>query len=102
MKKPLNDSRKGDLAEFYAVTWLWDSGYEVFLNPASTGPIDLICYKNGECTLVDVKTSNKDYRDGRWFAHASRTQKQKEMGVRLLCFHPETRKLTWVKHKDLA
>ena len=25
-------SRKGDLAEYYAVTWLWDNGYEVFQN----------------------------------------------------------------------
>ena len=27
-----SDSRKGDLAEYYAVTWLWDNGYEVFKN----------------------------------------------------------------------
>jgi hypothetical protein len=30
--KPHDDSRKGDIAEFYAVTWLWDNGYEVFRN----------------------------------------------------------------------
>tara|TARA_Y100000004_G_C8582325_1_gene272881 strand:- start:133 stop:435 length:303 start_codon:yes stop_codon:yes gene_type:complete len=100
MKKEYSSSRKGDLAEFYAVTWLWDNGYEVFLNPGSDGLIDLICYKDGECTLVDVKTANKDYRNGNWFAHASRTKKQKEIGVKLLCFYPETRKLYWVNHKD--
>ena len=25
-----DSSRKGDMAEYYAVTWLWDNGYEVF------------------------------------------------------------------------
>ena len=28
--KEKSASRKGDLAEYYAVTWLWDNGYEVF------------------------------------------------------------------------
>ena len=40
--KPNDSSRKGDLAEFYAVTWLWDNGYEVFKNCGCSGPIDLI------------------------------------------------------------
>ncbi len=31
--KEKSASRKGDLAEYYAVTWLWDNGYEVFKNP---------------------------------------------------------------------
>ena len=39
--KPNDSSRKGDLAEYYAVTWLWDNGYEVFRNTGCTGPIDL-------------------------------------------------------------
>ena len=25
-------SRKGDFAEYYAITWLWDKGWEVFKN----------------------------------------------------------------------
>ena len=40
-------SRTGDFSEYYAVTWLWDSGYEVFVNAGCTGPIDLIAYKDG-------------------------------------------------------
>ena len=36
------DSRKGDMAEFYAVTWLWDNGYEVFKNCGCTGLADLV------------------------------------------------------------
>ena len=38
--KPNDSSRKGDMAEFYAVTWLWDNGYEVFKNCGCSGPID--------------------------------------------------------------
>ena len=30
------------MAEFYAVTWLWDQGYEVFRNCGCDGMIDLI------------------------------------------------------------
>ena len=41
--RPIKDSnRKGDFAEYYAVTWLWDNGYEVFQNSGCTGPIDMI------------------------------------------------------------
>ena len=42
-----SQARTGDIAEHYAITWLWDNGYEVFLNPGASGPIDLIAYKNG-------------------------------------------------------
>ena len=38
------DSRKGDLAEFYAVTWLWDQGYEVFPNAGSQGMADMVAW----------------------------------------------------------
>ena len=54
--KPNDSSRKGDLAEYYAVTWLWDNGYEVFRNTGCTGPIDMIAMKDGETIFVDVKT----------------------------------------------
>ena len=60
--KRINDpSRKGDFAEYYAVTWLWDNGYEVFKNSGRTGMIDLIAIKDGEITLIDVKTSKVVY-----------------------------------------
>ena len=28
----MNKTRKGDLAEHKAIAWLWERGYEVFLN----------------------------------------------------------------------
>ena len=41
--KPKHDpNRVGDLAEHYAITWLWDNGYHVFKNCGCTGPIDIV------------------------------------------------------------
>ena len=104
MKLIKDKSRKGDLAEYYAVTWLWDNGYEVFKNTGCSGPIDLISMKDGEMTLVDVKTmsinyesTNEDeieYRNKR-----VRTKAQQKLGVRLLSFNPKTRKLKWINHE---
>ena len=90
----LTESRKGDLAEFYAVTWLWDQGYEVFKNAASQGPIDIIAFKNGKTFLIDVKTI-KISGSG-----AKRTKLQKELGVILVSFDRQTRKLAWVNHQN--
>ena len=90
----LTESRKGDLAEFYAVTWLWDQGYEVFKNSASQGPIDIIAFKNGKTFLIDVKTI-KISGSG-----AKRTKLQKELGVILVSFDRQTRKLAWVNHQN--
>ena len=53
----LNTNRKGDFAEYYAVTWLWDQGYEVFQNSGCTGPVDMIAMdEEGNILLIDVKT----------------------------------------------
>lgn len=93
-------SRKGDLAEYYAVTWLWDNGYEVFRNAGCTGPIDLIAYKDGITTLVDVKTTRTDLRGGIKTVKSKRTQEQIEKGVVFLAFEPDTRKLRWVDHTE--
>jgi len=95
---PFCTSRLGDIAEFYAVTWLWDQGYEVFLNPGSTGPIDMIAFKDGECILIDVKTMARDYRyeDGWRNVGDKRTDYQKQFGVVFLGFFPDTRKLRWI------
>ena len=42
LTKKHSTNRKGDLAEYYAVTWLWDNGYEVFKNCGCDGFIDLV------------------------------------------------------------
>ena len=99
-KKSHCKSRIGDIAEHYALTWLWDNGYEVFLNPGSSGPIDLIAYKDGECILVDVKTMQKDRKYDVYTNSCVRTSLQKELGVVFLGFNPKTRKLRWIKHRE--
>jgi Holliday junction resolvase-like predicted endonuclease len=102
--KRINDkSRKGDLGEYYAVTWLWDNGYEVFKNTGCSGPIDLIAIKNGKTTFVDVKSMSINYtkRKENKIVYANkrvRTKAQKKLDVRFLAFNPMTRKLKWVKH----
>ena len=55
MKPIKNTSRKGDFAEYYAVTWLWDKGYEVFQNSGCSGPVDLIAIKNNEIITFNLK-----------------------------------------------
>ena len=91
--KHTEDNRKGDLAEFYAVTWLWDNGYEVFKNCGCTGVIDLIAMdKDGKITLIDVKTRSS--RSGR-----TRTEEQLKLDVKILNFLPDTRELRFVEHK---
>ena len=95
--------RKGDLAEYYAVTWLWDNGYEVFINSGCTGPVDMVAMDSeGEIVLIDVKTaglkpnlSNPDAINSR----SVRTKLQKKLGVRILLFNPINRKLRFVNHE---
>ena len=109
--KTLNNSRKGDFAEYYAVTWLWDQGYEVFQNSGCTGPVDMIALKGDEVILIDVKTFyernrtheknqyNGDFITGlNLLPSQKRTKKQIKMGVKILGFNPETRELRFVEH----
>jgi len=94
----MSANRKGDFAEYYAVTWLWDNGYDVFINAGCDGPIDMIAYKDGEATLVDVKTVST-FKDSRRTG-ATRTEQQKKMGVVFLAFDPTNRELFWIKHHE--
>ncbi len=91
-------NRKGDLAEYYAVTWLWDQDYEVFPNAGSDGMVDMIAWKpeTNEIILIDVKTTrNKNIQRG---AGLKRTAIQKEKGVQILNYNADSRGLHLVKH----
>ena len=82
------------MAEHYAITWLWDQGYQVFKNCGCTGAIDLIAMSSeGQLRLLDVKS----YKDGRLSA---RTALQKDLGVQYLHFNSKTRKLRFVEHRQ--
>jgi len=83
----------GDLAEHYAITWLWDNGYHVFKNCGCTGPVDIVALSpEGKITLIDVKS----YKDGRL---SSKTETQKALGVQYLHYNSETRKCRFVRHR---
>jgi Holliday junction resolvase-like predicted endonuclease len=92
--KPDHDpSRIGDLAEHYAITWLWDNGYHVFKNCGCTGPVDIVALDpEGKVTLIDVKS----YKDSRL---ASKTPLQKQLGVQYLHYNSHTRKCRFVRHR---
>ena len=97
-----NVARKGDIAEYYAVTWLWDQGYEVFQNSGCTGPVDIIAMdQQGNTVLIDVKTLKPDYRCPSKTATcgSTRTKKQVQMGVQILSFDLKKRTLRFVKHR---
>jgi len=100
--KEHSTNRKGDLAEFYAVTWLWDNGYEVFKNCGCDGFIDLVARDpEGQVTLIDVKTARRDYRtEDSYTSRTTRTEQQIKAGVKYLLYLPDTRKLRWVKHNE--
>ena len=54
---PTDPNRIGDIAEHYAITYLWDSGYNVYKNCGCTGPVDLVAMTpEGKIILVDVKS----------------------------------------------
>ncbi len=90
ISKSSSSTRKGDYAEYYAVTWLWEQGYEVFKNCGASGYIDLIAVKNKKVKLIDVKSSRKK----------TRTKKQKKEGVVILVFNSHSKKCKFVEHKD--
>ena len=86
-------SRIGDLAEHYAITWLWDNGYHVFKNCGCTGPVDIVAMSpEGEITLIDVKS----YKDGRLSA---KTETQKKLNVQYLHYNAKSRKCRFVRHR---
>lgn len=96
-------NRSGDFAEYYAVTWLWDQGYEVFKNAGCDGPIDLIARSNdGSIILIDVKTFRKhsDEYDECFRKTGTRTPDQVEIGVQILGFDPRDRQCYFVEHRD--
>ncbi len=89
ISKSSSSTRKGDFAEYHAVTWLWDQGYEVFKNCGGSGYIDLIAVKNKKVKLIDVKSSRKKMR----------TNKQKKEGVVILVFNSHSKQCKFVEHR---
>ena len=95
-------SRKGDLAEYYAVTWLWDQGFEVFKNAGCDGCIDIVAISpEGDTILIDVKTLIPQQRSSGGVVKRvglGVSDKQKALGVHYLGFDPEDRSLRFIEH----
>ena len=94
--------RKGDIAEHYAINWLWEQGFEVFKNSGCSGCIDIVTMDDkGNFTPIDVKTSKKDKRRGKHVNISGKglTDKQKELRVKFLVFNDETKEFRFVKHQ---
>ena len=91
----------GDFAEYYAVTWLWDNGYQVFRNCSCTGPIDLIAIdEDGHVVYIDVKTSRaSSSKPENYNKTQMLTDTQKEIGVQILAFDPRDRSCTFIRHR---
>tara|TARA_Y100000296_G_scaffold23215_1_gene27504 strand:+ start:150 stop:608 length:459 start_codon:yes stop_codon:yes gene_type:complete len=91
-----SNSRVGDLSEYYAITWLWDQGYEVFPNAGSQGMVDMIAWHptTEETIFIDVKTSDNNRND------PTRTRRQASKKIKVLLYNKDTRKLRFVEHKN--
>ena len=91
-----SNSRVGDLSEYYAITWLWDQGYEVFPNAGSQGMVDMIAWHpdTEETIFIDVKTSDNNRND------PTRTRRQASKKVKVLLYNQDTRKLRFVEHRN--
>ena len=100
MKHIKDLSRKGDFAEYYAVTWLWDKGYEVFQNSGCSGPVDMIAMdKKGKPLFIDVKTAQNDKKSPNLRSKNPLKEKQKKLKVKILLFNPDTRELRFARYK---
>ena len=98
----LSPNRIGELAEHYAITLFWDYGWEVFKNCGCDGPADLIIIDDSDkVRLIDIKTRGKPWKRGpRDISGHGRTEIQKKLGIQIVEFDPDTRKLKFVEHKE--
>ena len=89
-----SSTRIGDIGEYYAVTWLWDNGYEVFTNASNNGPVDIVAISpEGEIVLIDVKSTSG-------YNPSARTDRQKQLKVKYLIFDPTDRSLRFMEHRN--
>ena len=85
----LNHARIGDVVEHIAITRLLKSGWEVFKNISSVGPIDICIFniKKNKFYYIDIKSLTRSYRSIEHFLSGMcverLTSKQKKLGVKL-------------------
>lgn len=77
---------KGATAELKAQAWLLEQGYEVFRNVAQWGPADLVAFKEGKFSRIDVKCLQRNGDLDDWCFRHNRylTDEQLVDGVKVL------------------
>ena len=100
--KNFSNNRVGDIAEHYAITLFWDYGWEVFKNCGCDGPVDLVVIDDtGTVRLIDINTRPNPWKRGMGdIGVHGRTKLQKKLGIQIVEFDPEKRKLRFVEHKE--
>jgi hypothetical protein len=84
-----NHPRIGDVVEHIAITRLLKSGWEVFKNVSSVGPIDICIFniKKNNFYYIDIKSLTRSYKSIEQYL-SSRcttrlTSRQKKLGVKI-------------------
>ena len=94
MKK--DASRIGDISELTVIAHYLSTGWEVFRNQGSTGPIDIILFnrETSEIKLIDVKTTRK-YGNGnrKSWGLTTPTDEQIKLGIELIFYSPEENRI---------
>jgi len=85
----LNHARIGDVVEHIVITRLLKSGWEVFKNISSVGPIDICIFniKKNKFYYIDIKSLTRSYKSIEHFLSGMcverLTSKQKKLGVKI-------------------
>ncbi len=89
-------SRKGDITEIKALSYLLDNGFEVFRNESSTGPVDIVALDivNNKVILIDVKTISPAKSTG-IIPIPNKTEIQQKLDVQFLIYDKNTNTFTW-------
>jgi|TARA_R110002124_G_scaffold160220_1_gene327408 Holliday junction resolvase-like predicted endonuclease len=90
--------RQGDMSEIKALSFLLDSGFDVFRNESSTGPVDIITLDitRKKVILVDVKTQPPAKTTG-IYRIPNKTKIQQNLDVQFLFYDKNTDTFTWEK-----
>jgi Holliday junction resolvase len=94
----LHVKHRGASSELIATLWLLDQGYDVFRNISAHGKVDIVAIRDGEITLIDVKTMGKAKLKNGTIAYmiSPRSAAMRAAGIRLLAVNPATGECIWV------
>jgi predicted RecB family endonuclease len=89
---PQNFSNIGACSELIACAHFLKEGYEVFRNVSPVGKRDIVIYKDGEYTSIDVTTGRyHECKDGTItkLMHAGKLRECKKLGIKVVTVFPD-------------